>query len=323
MCLVMNCYLTGCAHNNFDRAKTKALYEAARNGDTASVETLIAQGASPTSNIPATASYRGYVQSRASESAIHGAARARNIGALRAMLARAPVLPSTNGDAEWLLGGFKYTPLDGSVMEIEAPGPVTDLLIEAGYRPRVVANWKNVFDVLYIAGSHWALASYQERHGDAAAAARNYDMAAEMYANFSQTLYKLAKRQEFARSPLVSLFANTVASGASVVAFRTGNYGTWFNIEYQRARAMKPDGGPTATASFPTDAVYEFAPPAAWSAEGKEIPVVLKSGQSPPSLEELAQAPKDQPLSNFRDYALHTALLCRYCADRARTLRKE
>jgi hypothetical protein len=316
-------FLTGCAHNS-EKQKTAALHQAATKNDKRAVELLLADGASSTSPVLVNASYRRYFQSGVRESAIHGAAKARSLDALRVLLSQTAALPSTNGDATWMMGRFQYTPLDASVMEFEPPGAVTDLLIEAGYRPRTIEsiNRDNPFDLLSRAGTYWALASYQERHDDSGNAAKNYDAAAEMYADFSRRLFKLAKRQEFARSPMISLLANTVGASASLVAFRQGNYGLWYNIEYQRSRINNPSVQPNAAVSFPTNAAYPFVLPPGWSAGGKELPVVLKAGEPPPSISELAKAPANQQLSNFRDYALHTAILCRYCADRSRALSK-
>jgi hypothetical protein len=307
--------------------KGTLLYQAAVRNDTNLIQRLIAEGADPKASVKANYAYLGYFQSGVTESAVHGAARARQVEALKMLLKHNGTTPVPN--ALFALQRYEYSPLDASVMDIEPPGPITDTLIEAGYRPRDIGSAKlkdkNLFDVLSVAGSLWALASYQERNGQAGEAAGNYERAAELYAFSSNRIFPLAKRQEWARSPVVRTIMDAVAMDASSVAFKTGNYGQSFIIEYYRLLGENPQLYPNSSTANSTafdKVVYPFALPKIRNEDGKEVPVTLKRGDPPPSLDDLEKRRTDQPPSNFREYALRAALFCRHCAEKARTLRQ-
>lgn len=141
----------------------------------------------------------------AGRAAVHGAAMTRSAEALRMLLDR-----KANAT---LRDGYTVTPFELSVQLVEPPGPVTDMLIEAGAKPTERGELK-----VSSAGTHWALASYQERHGNAIGAISNYRKAAEWYERASKEMLGSAKFMAFLNTPFMrsTLFIGALATGAAV-----------------------------------------------------------------------------------------------------------
>ena len=152
-CLSVVCFFFGCASPKNDGAKLtsldRPLYNAALRGDTNVVRALLDKGANPNATF--------WTGARAGETSVHAATRRRNIETL--------IMLVDHGGNLFKEGpgfGVPYlTPFEASVMEIEPPGPVTDMLIEAGAKPK-----KNGESPIATAGTYWAAAFYKERHGD-------------------------------------------------------------------------------------------------------------------------------------------------------------
>jgi ankyrin repeat protein len=175
------------------------LFLAAQKNDTNSMLALFAKGADIHHKQPS-------IGPVASRTAVHAAAHYRSAQALRLLLDR-------GGDAT-KRDGRMLTPFDLSVLSIETPGPVTDMLIEAGAKPQDENHSKVVEG-----GTHWAMASYQERHGNIAAAIASYQRASQSYERASRQMLGSAKWGKFMNSAAFRsvLVADAVAlQGAGV-----------------------------------------------------------------------------------------------------------
>lgn len=180
-----------------------ALYLAAEKNDTNVVQALLAKGANP--NLANSSSDYPH----AGETPVHGAARKRSAEALKLLLAH-------GGNAlvrQHVYGMFSNnkTPFDMSVEEIEPPGPVTDILIEAGAEPAKQLKGAAWYQLSYIAGTHWAVASYKERHGSPDVAIQHYELAAQWYESASKKVLGSEKWVKFMNSPVMSAMAASTA----------------------------------------------------------------------------------------------------------------
>lgn len=149
--------------------------------------------------------------------AVHAAAQARNAEALKLLINCGGNV--MDQDAIYL------TPFDLSVLGPaysgpEYPGVVTDMLIEAGARPREKYSSRWVFTREAAAGTHWAMASYQERHGTISEAISSYQNASHLYERLSADAIGLEKFNKFLNSPVMRsvLFAGLTATDAAVIA---------------------------------------------------------------------------------------------------------
>ena len=183
------------------------LYLAARTNDTNVMLALLAKGANVNHKEPL-----GMTSVEIGQTPLHAAAQSRSAQALRILLDHGSIVSAQDR--------AKVTPLALSVLSIEAPGPVTDMLIEAGVDLRVEKKVKGYSWVdLYAsrAGIHWAMASYSERHGDKTAAVGYYRTAAEWYQKAAENLIGWAKFQKFMSSPFMrsTLVVGSLATGAA------------------------------------------------------------------------------------------------------------
>jgi len=174
------------------------LFLAAQKNDTNTMLALFTKGADIGHKQPS-------IGPEASRTAVHAAAQYRSAQALRILLDR-------GGDAT-KRDGRLLTPFDLSVMSIETPGLVTDMLIEVGAKPQ-----DDNFSKVVEGGTHWAMASYQERHGAVAAAIASYQKAAQSYEHASRQMLGSEKFLKFMNSPFMrsTLVLGTLATGAAV-----------------------------------------------------------------------------------------------------------
>ncbi len=160
------------------------LYYAALKNDTNVVRALIAKGADP--------NWTGWL-TPVGQTPVSAAARMRSAEALKILIEHGGSVLERGPDYREY-----YTPFEVSVLEIEPPGPVTDILIEAGAKPRATSKLP-----FATAGIHWALASYKERHGDIAGALEHYEQAAKWYEQASREMLSSEKWIKFMNSPFM------------------------------------------------------------------------------------------------------------------------
>ena len=117
------------------------------------------------------------------------------------------------------------SPLDWAVSEVAAPGPVTDLLVEAGARPRDLGKIRHLGNepeiASFKAGAHWAVASYAERKAERNRAIENYLEAAYWYGDASKVIANDLKLGDF----FATVFGRELLVGlaGAVVAAQGGN----------------------------------------------------------------------------------------------------
>jgi hypothetical protein len=185
------------------------LFYAAQKNDTNVMLALFARGADMHHRQP------GVVGVAPKRTAVHAAAQARSAEALKLLIDRGGNV--MDQDAIYL------TPFDLSVLGPEYGGPeypgvVTDMLIEAGARPREKYSSRWVFTTESAAGTHWAMASYEERRGELSEAISSYQMAPQLYERVSQNALGLEKFTRFLNSPIMrsALVVGNFALGSAV-----------------------------------------------------------------------------------------------------------
>jgi hypothetical protein len=284
------------------------LYEAALRNQTGVIEALLQRGADP---------------NRGADwfTPMIAAAQKRNMEALK-------ILMLNKGDPK--AQRINISLLDSAVMEIEPPGPVTDMLIDAGARPGPgfhPLRWQ------LGGGPHWAMASYHERKGNSVAAVGEYEKAAEGYAKVSREILGWAKRREFVQTPggnfLFSLAVNDVGRLAGT-ALRGGNVNAYSQLESARTQA-----GAVAANRTPADVrmretsvvisdprIHPLELPDLSARGAKPSPPQTKRVMPPP-VQEIIGGPKQFNESAIRQWALILAMYSEYCADKAEALSKK